>query len=115
MPRFISLLFSKPHSHSLVPAKTRRCTVPSTRDSISRRGPAAPGVHGSPGLLLLALAIGPLFAQTTPADSPSILSPFEVNTSQDFGFAATQALAGGRLATPLKDTPVAYPVLTKEF
>ena len=43
------------------------------------------------------------------------LSPFEVNTSRDDGFVATSALAGGRLNTELKDTPVAYSVLTKEF
>src|SRR4051812_41058022 len=50
-----------------------------------------------------------------PADEPVALSPFVVNTEQDQGFVATSALAGGRLATPLKDTPVAYSVLTKEF
>ena len=62
-------------------------------------------------------------AQTAPAPAPSsagkdsaiVLSPFEVNTSRDEGFVATSALAGGRLNTELKDTPVAYSVLTKEF
>ena len=62
-------------------------------------------------------------AQTAPApasssagkDSTITLSPFEVNTSRDEGFVATSALAGGRLNTELKDTPVAYSVLTKEF
>ena len=61
------------------------------------------------------------FAQTAPvsglASDPATikLSPFEVNTSRDDGFVATSALAGGRLNTELKDTPVAYSVLTKEF
>ncbi|MSU67365.1 MAG: hypothetical protein CK548_03130 [Opitutia bacterium] len=52
-----------------------------------------------------------------PASAPTAikLSPFEVNTSRDEGFVATSALAGGRLNTDLKDTPVAYSVLTKEF
>lgn len=49
------------------------------------------------------------------ADSAVVLSPFTVNTSRDVGFVGTSSLAGGRLATPLKDTPVAYSVLTHEF
>ena len=64
----------------------------------------------------------PARAQTAPSvplpSSPAStikLSPFEVNTSRDDGFVASSALAGGRLNTDLKDTPVAYSVLTKEF
>ncbi|MSU66307.1 MAG: hypothetical protein EXS38_09450 [Opitutus sp.] len=33
----------------------------------------------------------------------------------DVGFVAASSLAGGRIATALKDTPVAYSVITKEF
>ena len=71
---------------------------------------------------LVAAAAG--FAQTAPApvalapekEAPAVkLSPFEVNTSRDEGFVASSALAGGRLNTELKDTPVSYSVLTKEF
>jgi outer membrane receptor protein involved in Fe transport len=54
-------------------------------------------------------------AETPAADEPTVLTPFEVNTSKDVGFVATSALAGGRLNTALKDTPVAYSVITKEF
>ncbi len=62
-------------------------------------------------------------AQTAPApasssagkDSTIVLSPFEVNTSKDVGFVAASSLAGGRLATDLVDTPVAYSVQTREF
>jgi len=43
------------------------------------------------------------------------LSPFEVNTSRDTGFAAASSMAGGRLATDLRDTPVAYSVITRDF
>jgi outer membrane receptor protein involved in Fe transport len=43
------------------------------------------------------------------------LSPFNVNTDQDTGFAATSALAGGRLATDLRDTPAAYSVINRDF
>ena len=43
------------------------------------------------------------------------LSPFEVSTTRDVGFVAASSLAGGRLATDLADTPVAYSVQTREF
>ncbi len=43
------------------------------------------------------------------------LSPFVVNTEKDTGFAASSSLAGGRLATDLRDTPAAYSVITREF
>ena len=43
------------------------------------------------------------------------LSPFEVNTSRDTGFAAASSMAGGRLASDLRDTPVAYSVVTRDF
>src|ERR1043166_7732620 len=75
-------------------------------------------------LFAAVLNASPLHAQTKPPpdstaasspESPVVLSPFTVNTEKDVGFVATSALAGGRLATPLKDTPVAYSVLTKEF
>jgi outer membrane receptor protein involved in Fe transport len=44
-----------------------------------------------------------------------VLSPFVVSAEQDVGFVAASSLAGGRIATALKDTPVAYSVLTAEF
>ena len=50
-----------------------------------------------------------------PSEPPVTLSPFEVNTSRDAGFVAASSLAGGRLATDLVDTPVAYSVQTREF
>ncbi|OAM88537.1 TonB-dependent receptor [Termitidicoccus mucosus] len=44
-----------------------------------------------------------------------MLSPFVVSTDRDVGFVAAASLAGGRLGGDLKDTPVAYSVLTSEF
>ncbi|MGH7958785.1 MAG: TonB-dependent receptor plug domain-containing protein, partial [Opitutaceae bacterium] len=44
-----------------------------------------------------------------------VLSPFEVTSDKDTGFAAAASLAGGRLAGELRDTPVAYSVITREF
>jgi hypothetical protein len=49
------------------------------------------------------------------SEFPIQLSPFEVNTDQDRGFVATSSLAGGRLAGEMKDTPVAYSVLTRDL
>jgi outer membrane receptor for ferric coprogen and ferric-rhodotorulic acid len=43
------------------------------------------------------------------------LSPFIVETDNDIGFLPASSLAGGRMATDLKDTPIAYSVLTREF
>lgn len=74
-------------------------------------------------LLALSAAMDPLSAQTPttaskPADNKDAvveLSPFAVSTARDSGFAAASAVAGGRLAIDLKDAPVAYSVLNKEF
>jgi len=73
-------------------------------------------------LLSAALAGSQLRAQTAavssaePVAAPAVkLSPFEVNTSRDQGFVAASSLAGGRLASDLVDTPVAYSVQTREF
>lgn len=72
--------------------------------------------------LLLALPLVPsLIGQTvTATDSPQkndtvVLSPFTISASKDVGFVAASSLAGGRLSTDLKDTPLAYSVITREF
>jgi outer membrane receptor protein involved in Fe transport len=54
-------------------------------------------------------------AGTKPAEEAIVLSPFEVNTTADLGYTATSALAGGRIETPLKFTPSAITMLTREF
>ena len=71
---------------------------------------------------LLGFSVYPAFAQTAPAPSaPSApentvkLDPFTVNADSDVGFVASSSLAGGRINTALKDTPVAFSVITKEF
>jgi outer membrane receptor protein involved in Fe transport len=86
------------------------------------------GALSSSALLSLALVIPrPLAAQVVaPAPAPTVtvpappeaavrLSPFEVSTDRDTGFAAASSMAGGRLATDLRDTPVAYSVVTRDF
>jgi hypothetical protein len=54
-------------------------------------------------------------ANASGAEEAVVLSPFTVTTDKDVGFVAASSLAGGRLATDLKDTPVAYSVQTREF
>jgi outer membrane receptor for ferric coprogen and ferric-rhodotorulic acid len=55
-------------------------------------------------------------AGSTTADNDVVtLTPFSVATDRDVGFVAASSFAGGRMATDLKDTPIAYSVLTKEF
>ena len=74
--------------------------------------------------LLVGVATVP--AQTSTAGAPAsavnpppadtvVLSPFEVTTSSDVGYIATNSLAGSRLNASLKDTPAIIDVFTKEF
>lgn len=70
---------------------------------------------------LRAQAVAPASAPTTEAKAPKdgaapvVLSPFEVSSEKDTGFAAASSLAGGRLAGDLRDTPVSYSVITRDF
>lgn len=75
-----------------------------------------------PRIIAWIIAIVPLstFAQSAQPspqldDDLLVLNPFVVNVSKDRGFVAASSLAGGRLAGELKDTPVAYSVLTRDF
>lgn len=71
------------------------------------------------GGLLLLVPPGITNAQTVPpaaATSPVVtLSPFEVSTEKDVGYAASHSLAGGRISTELIRTPADVTVLTREF
>ncbi|MGH7959216.1 MAG: hypothetical protein ACREH8_19725, partial [Opitutaceae bacterium] len=57
----------------------------------------------------------PASQPATSSQEAIVLSPFEVTTEKDTGFVAAGSLAGGRLAGELRDTPVAYSVITREF
>src|SRR5688500_13451748 len=82
-----------------------------------------PLVPGGPHALFAALVFaGCIHSYAAAADGTTAttqpvvsLNPFEVKADSDRGFVATSSLAGGRLAGELKDTPVAYTVLTREF
>ena len=49
------------------------------------------------------------------ADDVIALSPFEVNAAQDRGYAATETLAGTRLASEMKNVAAQVTVMTPEF
>ncbi len=70
-------------------------------------------------LAALFLATGPtIFAQPASAKADHevvTLSPFSVTGSDDQGYLATATLAGTRLRTEMKDTPVALSILTNAF
>lgn len=85
-------------------AKTQAISV-TVAPAESPKGPAAPRTE-------------PALAR--PAADPAredtiVMTPFTVATEKDEGFVAAASLAGGRLSTSLKDTPVAYSVLTRDF
>lgn len=72
------------------------------------------------GAALLTLA--PLRAQTAPAadtapanDEIVRLSPFTVNTERDYGYRASNSIAGTRSNTPIKDIPLNIQVFTKDL
>lgn len=98
-----------------LPGPTHGLTSKFPSSMISQPQPRSIGsrVLASTAMLLLA---GSVFGQTSAnSDHTVVLSPFEVNAQQDHGFVAATSLAGGRLATDLKDTPVAYSVITRDF
>ncbi len=75
-----------------------------------------PRIRLSTCLLLLPAALGAQSAPSPAAAETAVqLTPFTVNSDRDTGFAAASALAGGRLATDLRDTPAAYSVINREF
>ncbi len=65
------------------------------------------------------LAVACAHAQTnvtpTPARESIVLTPFEVSSDKDNGYAATETLAGTRMRTDLRDVGASLTVLTPEF
>ncbi|MFO7724688.1 MAG: hypothetical protein R6V45_03980, partial [Oceanipulchritudo sp.] len=43
------------------------------------------------------------------------LSPFEVSTSEDSGYYASNAISGSRINVPIQDMPLTIEVVTSEF
>ncbi len=58
------------------------------------------------------------YAQTVPTslkDDPIVLSPFQVVTDKDNGFAASNAGTATRMSLDMRDVPAPYQVMTREF
>jgi iron complex outermembrane receptor protein len=78
-------------------------------------------LRGASSCLAALLIVTPAHSQTAPVaptqtgDGSVMLSPFEVRTDLDEGYIATSSLAGSRLNTDLRDTPVAISVFTRDF
>jgi iron complex outermembrane receptor protein len=69
-------------------------------------------------LCAVLLATGNLRAQTTtpPAETEVLkLSPFTVTTSRDYGYRASNSIAGTRTDTPIKDIPINIQVFTRDL
>lgn len=62
-----------------------------------------------------AAASSPDRATKTGEDEAIVLSPFEVKSDAETGYAATSTLAGNRLATELRDVGNAVQVITSDF
>ena len=71
-----------------------------------RRGVCA--IFMSAAMTVTAGAADPAPYPPKPTEDTLVLTPFTVDARRDLGFVAASALAGGRLAVDLKDTPVAY-------
>lgn len=80
--------------------------------SLFRRVQAALALTLAPGLFGQAAAPS---TASEPDPAAVVLSPFQVTSEKDTGYAATSTLAGSRLNTELKDTPAAISVMTREF
>ncbi len=69
-------------------------------------------------LCILSISIASLSAQTETEDEDEdvfVLNPFEVDESEDLGYAATNTLSGTRFNTSLRDTAASVSVWTEEF
>ena len=103
-----------------------------TAEAAPRQGEVGPISNPEPKPMIepakpsrsLMAALAGLLVAATAADAQTVapikeetitLSPFTVASERDQGFVAASALAGGRLATDLRDTPAAYSVLTRDF
>jgi len=54
-------------------------------------------------------------ANTTGTEQPIVLSPFEVESTEDTGYRARTTLAGSRVSTPLSELASPISVVTKDF
>lgn len=117
------MIVSKPKTkmHNPTPNYDRHANIVSPVVRSIRLVRSLSANRGLLAALILTSASG-LIAQTAPAPSAAAntgdtikLNPFEVTTEKDDGFSAQSMGTASRLALELKDTPVAYSVLNREF
>ncbi len=117
-------------------AKTKAISIiarPSSRDPPENDTPAKPTPSEPPkpplekmkksfsahvSALFATLGASILTAQipTDPAgEEPVVLSPFVINSTKDYGYTATNSLAGGRMSTSLQELASSVSVMTREF
>ncbi len=75
------------------------------------------GALGASGAYALAQSAqpGPATAPAGAKNETVVLTPFQVSTDKDNGYAAGNTLSGGRADTPLKITAASISVMTREF
>jgi outer membrane receptor protein involved in Fe transport len=93
---------------------------PPTQTMKTHRLPATAWIILSAAFAVTAAAqVQPAPATLPPTDSEEVqvvrMSPFEVNSSKDVGYQATNTLAGTRIRTDLADVGSAISVITEEF
>ncbi len=71
---------------------------------------AVPGLQAQP-----TISPAPKAAAAAEAEDVIVLTPFEVNTTTDKGYAATDTLAGSRLRMELRDVAASITVVNKDF
>lgn len=105
------------HSARTTPGAPRPASLTTLHPTV--KNPPYPRFVGCLLLATTALAQSPTptpaEVNKAKADDAVTLTPFTVTSDKDTGFAAASALAGGRLATDLRDTPAAYSVINRDF
>jgi outer membrane receptor for ferric coprogen and ferric-rhodotorulic acid len=102
-------------SPTSIPEPPSRSSSPTSSSMNVRRPLAALGAWLSLAVTGSTQTVVPPTEEAAASAEPVKLSPFEVVTDRDVGFVPATSLAGGRLSTDLKQTPLAYSVLTKEL
>ncbi len=84
--------------------------------STSLRAQAPAGATTSTTTTTTSTNAAPASSESTVASTaPVQLDPFTVDTTKDRGYAATNAISGSRVDTPIKDIPISIDVVTSEF
>jgi outer membrane receptor protein involved in Fe transport len=104
-----------------MPSGVRQKPKPNMNPALQNsQSPTRSRFAGSVLCAALCALSGSAYAQTAPAASAGDdeivkLSTFTVNTERDYGYRASNSIAGSRTNTPIKDLPVNIQVFTKDL